>query len=84
MADAAQADGKGALVGTGLRPVPVRSGAVDAGEHGFGLLAQVVNEADVIGAPAGIAVVGAGHGRGFGFLAEGEEFIPTALKIEGR
>ena len=58
MAEAAQADGDAALAGTGLRPLPVRGGAVGVGEHGVGLLAQRVNVAGLIGAPAGIGVVG--------------------------
>jgi hypothetical protein len=44
MAVAAQADGGGALAGTGLGAGPVGGGAVGAGEHGVGLLTQVVNQ----------------------------------------
>ena len=41
-----------------------------------------MNVTDVKGAPAGIVVIGGGHGPGFGFLAEGKPFIPAALEFE--
>jgi len=82
MAEAAQLDRHGALAGTGLCPVPVPSGATGPGEHGVGLATQVVNVAGVIGAPAGLVVIGGGRGPRFSFLAEGKPFIPAALEME--
>ena len=70
------------LPGTGLGTGQVHGGAVSAGEHGVGLLSQEVNVASVIGAPAGIGVIGGGHGPSFGFLADGQLFIPATLEIE--
>jgi hypothetical protein len=82
MTDAAQADGGGALAGTGLRVLPVRRRAIGTGQHRVCLSAQKVNPARPIGPPAGVVMIISRHGLGFRLLGEREQLIPAAREFE--
>ena len=74
---AAQADGDGALAGTGLRGLPVRRRAVGTGQHRVRLLAQIVNPARLKGPPAGVVVIAGRHGLGFRLLVRARAIHPS-------